>query len=135
MTMMKKTKEVLGQIKPLADQGLSAEEIGESVGITRNSVVGLIKRWGASYDIHLQGEINEKKRRAAVRARNKKFGTDEVVPPPSPKGEVKAERSPSLYYPKPQNYHAGKKHKITCCWAGCSNEPVASGKPFCIIHR
>ena len=123
-----KKAELLSQLRELALRELSAEEIGQIIGITRNAVVGLVKR----NSIKLTGSVNEKKRRAAVKARKKKYGDNWVEPEPT-SNVAEAKRTPTTYYPKVAPYH--RKPKATCCWNNCPNEPVAPGKPYCNIHK
>lgn len=125
---------VILRVKELADDGLSMQEIGDRMGLTRSAVAGLIKRWRATYQIKLIRKSNMA--RKGQRSPRKRRRTAIKPPPTPPREEV-------LVDPIPENAcdfwsltvdrcrYAVTEGRAPYLFCGMPKDPA---RPYCDFH-
>jgi GcrA cell cycle regulator len=75
---MKWSDDRIEALKGLVDQGFTARQIGDDLGVSRNAVIGKVRRSGFSF-FNKQGQVKEK-----PRGRTRRYQT--AAPPSRPPG-------------------------------------------------
>jgi GcrA cell cycle regulator len=131
---MKWSDDQFQTLKGLVDQGLTARQIGNELGVTRNAIIGKVHRGGLAFSRSQDVEQKTPRKRRRWRPPAAKIVTDKKAPPRATERLKEPEstaKAVTLYELTAQHcrWPVGSVDRMLYCGA----DQVA-GRPYCARH-